>query len=124
VTSIIQTPSIGSNYLDRDAEYCATLEKADALKRELHAAQVAGNQQERLRLEAEYRAALDTVNILKEIEARDWMRGFRFTRELYHPQLRFLLEDLIEELDRLKDIERRVGLVEDAVVDLKEGVIA
>lgn len=115
---------IGGNYLDRGTEYTSALERWDELRRRLHAAQVAGNQGERERLQGELQHALDIVNILKEVEARDWMRGLRLSRELYEPQLRFHLECLVEDHERFKAIERRVDLVEDAVVDLTEGVRA
>lgn len=46
---IIQPIPIGGNYIDRQSEYTAALERSDELKQQLHAAQVAGNQDERKR---------------------------------------------------------------------------
>jgi hypothetical protein len=129
-SSIAPPPARTEGRVNRTERHTAALEHADALRRQHHAAQVAGNPAERERLARDVQRARDIVCIQNELDAADWMRGLRLACELYESQLGFHINELIEEaVERrvaaiLQPAIRRLGLVEDAVLDLESGVRA
>lgn len=115
---MVLAPRIGGNYPGREAEHTATLMRADALKSQAWAAQVRGDAAERERFERDAQRERDLACVQNELDARDFVRMLRLACDLYPSQVRFYLESLLEEKERIDlDVDRRLDALELAAAE-------